>query len=245
MCYYLPLGFCERESEMHGKRQWAYPDQNRTGANKPLFYEFELLKKYMLRPNQEFRKKAMEMRESLRVPLPCTAIHVRRGDAGFPRQPYRRYAAVQEYLDKGDVKEGENILLLTDDESTIEEIKTHHPNHKWYYLQRPRANGTDGGFEGHVPSGDPAFEMLAIDTEMKLGSRCSKLIHGKSGFMKMLKGIMKRDGRAYSEYEVDTHVSKEEASKWGGDPKGRVEQFMKDMEVYRNQSAARKEAEIQ
>ena len=47
------------------------------------------------------------------VTLPCTTMHVRRGDAGLPRFPFRRYAAVSEYLEVGHVQPGDNIVLLT------------------------------------------------------------------------------------------------------------------------------------
>jgi hypothetical protein len=93
----------------------------------------------------------------------------------------RRYAAVQEYLDAAHVEEGDNIFLLTDDNSTLEEIHKYHPNYNWTYMNRPRNNGIDGGWEGHIPSGVPEFEVLTILTEIGLASQCSKLVHGNSG----------------------------------------------------------------
>jgi hypothetical protein len=115
-------------------------------------------------------------------------MHIRRGDAGFPKQTYRRWAAVQEYIDAGNVKAGASIMLLTDDSSTIDEIKEHHPNYNWIYLDRPRAQGVESGWKGHIPSGDRTFEVLAIYSEIQLASEYQTLTQGRSGFMKMLLG---------------------------------------------------------
>ena len=143
--------------------------------------DFEWQRQYMMRPKHVMRIELYKMKQILNLPLPCVTMHVRRGDAGFPRAPYRRYAAVQEYLDAADVEEGANIFLLTDDNSTIEEINEHHPNYKWFYLDRPRNRGVDGGWEGHIPSGKPEFEVLTILTEFSLASQCEKLVQGDSG----------------------------------------------------------------
>jgi hypothetical protein len=109
------------------------------------------------------RRKLLELRQRLHVQYPCTMMHVRRADAGVPsRQPYRRYAAVQEYLDEAHVEEGDNIVLLTDDQTTINEIYKYHPNYNWIYLDRPRSRGVETGYNGHIPSGDAAFEVLMV-----------------------------------------------------------------------------------
>jgi hypothetical protein len=138
----------------------------------------------------------------------CTAIHIRRGDVAFGKG--RRYAAVQEYLDAGNISHGETIVLLTDDVSTIDEVQefhnggnhmiqddnNHHDNHhessssshdyNWIYVHRPRFLGSQGGFEGFIPSNDPAFEVVAILADMQLASYCPRLVHGKSGFVDLL-----------------------------------------------------------
>ena len=78
----------------------------------------------------------------------------------MPKRPYRRYAAVQEYLDVGQVEGGDTIFLLTDDQTTIDEINTYHKNeYNWVYLNKTRHRGMEGGWEGHVPSGDGPFEV--------------------------------------------------------------------------------------
>ncbi|CAB9511758.1 expressed unknown protein [Seminavis robusta] len=241
-CLILPISKCERDfvpkrnlpSHVKG-RVYAEPkrdDKSRT--------EFQWLKEFMLRPTQIFRRKLLEMKLSVNLQLPCTTMHVRRGDAGFPRQPYRRYASVQEYLDVAHVEEGDNVLLLTDDHTTIDEIKQYHTNYHWFYLNRTRYSGVDGGWESHIPSGDGPFEVLAIQVETHLAGMCEKVVHGQSGFMKVVRGIMGAEGKNYTAYFVDTKVPKKEAEKWTWDGKDRVVYFMKEMDEYRRKSLAAK-----
>jgi hypothetical protein len=127
-------------------------------------------------------------------------------------------------------------MLLTDDRSTIDEIQEHHPNYNWIYLDRPRAQGVASGWQGHIPSGDEAFEVLAIYTEIQLASDCQTVIQGQSGFMKMLLGKMEMEGKRYQRHIVHTGVEKDEAVKWPGDGVERVRYFMKRMEEYRRKS---------
>jgi hypothetical protein len=171
------------------------------------------LRDYLLRPRQIFRQKAFEMRQTIDTDYPCTMMHVRRGDAGFPRAPFRRYAAVQEYIDAARIQRGDNILLLTNDQSTVDEVKKYHPSYNWTFLDRPRNHGVSGGWEGHIPSGDGAFEMLAIDTELKLAATCEKVVYGYSGFMKAFLNNQIARNKNLELYYVDTVVSKEEARK--------------------------------
>jgi len=101
----------------------------------------------------------------------CTVMHVRRGDAGLAAPPYRRYAAVSEYIEAARIGRGETILLLTDDESTLAEIAEFHADdYDWVYARRPRVNLTQGGFSGHTPSNDGAFEFTLMEAEFELGT---------------------------------------------------------------------------
>jgi hypothetical protein len=228
-CYYLPVSVCPRESTEQ-ERVWHRP------RGKRQWLEWHWLQSFIKRPKQITRHKLFEKRLSMNLKLPCTTMHVRRGDAGMPRQPYRRYAAVQEYLDLAKIEEGANIVLLTDDQTTIDEIHEYHQNYNWIYYDRPRNSGVEGGWESHIPSGDGAAEILAIETEMAVASQCNRLVHGKSGFMKVLRGIMDMDGKNYTAYELNTSVSKVEAAKWSNNATARAEFFMKEMEEYRRKS---------
>jgi hypothetical protein len=119
----------------------------------------------------------------------CTAIHVRRGNVGFPRHPFRRYT----------------IVLLTDDETTIDKLKKYHSDdYNWVYLNRPRNKGVTGGFNGHTPSGDGAFGILSILAEVKLAGLCNKFVHGQSGFVIAIYHELDATGRNYTPVVLDT-----------------------------------------
>lgn len=164
----------------------------------------------------------------------CTAIHVRRGDVAFGKG--RRYAAVQEYLDAGNVSRGETIILLTDDVSTIEEVQEFHvdnssnsnnhepPYYNWIYVQRPRFLGSQGGFEGFIPSNDPAFEVVAILADMQLASYCPKLVHGKSGFVDLLVEERERAGKPVQTILLD--IQQDKGSQTKLDPQARAQQYL-------------------
>ena len=94
-------------------------------------------------------------------------MHVRRGDAGLARPPFRRYAPLSEYIEAANVSSGEHVVLLTDDVTTIEEAHRFHPHVDWLYANRTRHRGTSGGFDGHTPSKDQALDMIFLLAEIR------------------------------------------------------------------------------
>lgn len=205
-CYLLPQSPCP---PVFG----AGDEIRRTGGKKGSI-KWLWLKEYVGRMQQPVRRKIFEMLldEFPPVKLPCTAMHVRRGDSGIPRRPWRRYAAISEYLEIGEVQPGDNIVLLTDDTTTIQEVEKYHPNYNWIYAKRPRNNGTDGGFDGHIPSNDPAYDFVVILAELKLASQCTKLVHGHSSFSDLVYDAMALvSGTNVSRFYLDTVVPKEVA----------------------------------
>jgi hypothetical protein len=174
--------------------------------------------------NEKYAAVASLQQQQPFLSLSCTAIHVRRGDVAFGKG--RRYAAVQEYLDTGNVARGETIVLLTDDASTIEEVQQFHDDdrHSWIFVQRPRFLGSQGGFEGFIPSNDPAFEVLAILADMQLASYCPKLVHGKSGFVDLLVEEREREGKPVQTILLD--IQQDKGSQPKLDAKERAEQYL-------------------
>ena len=164
-------------------------------------------------------------------------MHVRRGDSGFVKFPWRRYAAVQEYVDKAQIQKGDTIVLLTDDESTIEEVERYHAtNFKWIYLKRQRTRGTEGGFNKHIPSGDPALEVITIMAEVKLASQCNKLVAGHSGFVTTITDAMDAIGKKYTQYTVQTRVKEADVKQERKiDAKVRVEKMLKAIDSSMNE----------
>ena len=275
-CYYLPVSNCDR-SENLTIRHEHYDRKPHNDQEKLQYY---WLRNYLFRPNQVLRYQIMTRKLTVPLELPCTTMHVRRADAGFPRPPFRRYAAVQEYLDvlphnidSVAFRESatHNILLLTDDTSTLTEVQRHFiaknatsmpPNYQppyeynWVYLKKIRNTGIDNGFGDHIPKGsDEAAELVAIYTELELAKECSQLVHGQSGFMKSLQEDLanegKREGIDVHHYIVDTTVSRASAQVYGqmGDngKYKRVEDFLRNIEMiyeqkYSNWTASHSDA---
>ena len=210
-CFLLPLSNCPPKDY----RADPIPRPGAVGRDPRYAY----LRQYMNRYKKIVRHRIIETlhNDYPSVPLPCTTMHVRRGDAGLPRAPYRRYAAVSEYLQTGNVQAGENIVLLTDDETTIQEVQKYHAQeYNWIFANRPRNQAAHGGFDGHLPSGDPATDLLAILCEIRMASQCTKLVHGYSGFVTLITQAMDEMGTNYTSYYLNTAISKAEAATMGG-----------------------------
>ena len=120
--------------------------------------------------------------------------------------------------------------MLTDDVTTIEEVQKYHAkDYNWIYLDRPRNRGIDAGMNGHIPSGDEGFEMLAIETELKVAAMCEKIVCGMSGFMESLVQSMDAENMPYTLHFLDTRVTKKEALKFGGASKKREKSLFQDL----------------
>lgn len=105
--YYLPVSPCPRNITEKGQHYSRRP--NKTDTTEMLHWFW--IQDYIMRPKHFFRKRLLDMRTQLltntsleyslslsvkqQQQLNCTAMHIRRGDAGLPVKPYRRYAAVQ------------------------------------------------------------------------------------------------------------------------------------------------------
>lgn len=218
-CYFLPLSSCPAELGRDDGDRGIKP----SGGQAKL--EFAWLRQYAFRPRHRLRRKLVEYMQEQQTPVttPCAAIHVRRGDIAFGRG--RRYAAVDEYLQAGNITKGETVVLLTDDVSTIEEVEKYHKNdYNWVYLNRARVRGSTGGFEGFIPSQDPALEVLAIMSEIKLASSCNKLVHGKSGFVAIIVEAMENSGHPFETIYLQTQQDKKQQAKL--DPKDRAEIYL-------------------
>jgi hypothetical protein len=223
-CWYLDLSPCPGETGRNDADRGIKPTLPKQRQ------QFLWLRRYAFRPRQRVRRKVLEFREQhvpadqMKTVSPCAAIHVRRGDIAFGRG--RRYAAVEEYLQAGNITTGETVVVLTDDVSTIEEIEEYHAkDYNWIYLQRPRHRGSAGGFEGFIPSSDPAFEILAILVEIQLASQCNKLVHGKSGFVATIADEMELSGHPYELIYLQTQQAKGDQPKL--DPKERAAGYLK------------------
>lgn len=227
-CFYLPLSPCAAEQGRNDA-----PRGNKPSSGKAL-QEFQWLREHAFRVRHVIRQHVQLYWETQpeRVQAfvketnsKCTTIHVRRGDIAFGKG--RRYAAVDEYLEAGGVQPGETVLLLTDDASAVDEVEQYLLNDQnWIYVDRPRTRGTALGFEGFIPSQDPAFEVLSILAELQLASHCQKLVHGKSGFVTVIAEAMSSPELVYLEIQLD----KKQQPKM--DPADRVHGYLQQIEEH-------------
>jgi hypothetical protein len=211
-CYYLDINPCNRTIwdvyEVHS--------DFRLGGGEPIEEKFQYhwMYQYIFRRRQNFRYQLYKFRKDNQldnVVAPCVTMHVRRGDAAMMFHPFRRYAAVQEYIDAANITLGETIFLLTDDESTVDEVRKYHANkYNWIYVDRPRTTQINTGFNGHIPSDDPAYELIVLDTELTVGSRCDKVVRGNSAFMRNMLLSMTLENKHYVDYYVNTDVSEQD-----------------------------------
>jgi hypothetical protein len=67
-------------------------------------------------------------------------------------------------------------------------------------VERPRNNGTNGGFDGHIQSNDPAYEFIVI--------HFTKSVHGSSSFADVVYDAMLGTGNNVTRFVLDTSVSK-------------------------------------
>lgn len=212
-CFYLPLGSCATTNTNVANK-----------AKKSHLQEYKWLRQYAFRFRHVFRRKLQEYLKDTKMPsTPCTAIHVRRGDIAYGRG--RRYAAVGEYLELVNTS---NVVLLTDDDSVIQEVKTYLlKEYQWTYLKRPRVQGPSAGFEAFVPSKDPAQEVLAIAAESALASRCHTLVHGKSGFAEVILDVMPQNT---TKIVLDIQLNKGKQPKV--EPKDRAKAYLGSIEEW-------------
>jgi hypothetical protein len=192
-CYFLPISSCDRppagSRQELPKKKYLWGD---TEPNRTLWEQNIWLSHYIMRPRQELRRHFYEFWKQSDLPLldeSCTWIHVRRGDAMTEKGYERNFYPIQEYLTRGEVNKGDTVLLLTDDQSAIEEATLLHPEYKWVYWNRTRNRGP-AAYNSHIPSQDAVLEVMIILAERKLASQCRKGIFGKSNMARMIRNAV-------------------------------------------------------
>ena len=229
-CFYLPVSPCDRTNKEQERFQARADPANATERSQWLWLE-----EYLTRPNQATRREMQRLRQPLEDKLQdgVLCMHVRRGDAGSPQPPFRRYAAVQEYLDLAKPETNATIFLMSDDASTIEEIQKYFSSEfQWVYSDKIRTQGVKRGFNNHVPEGSSGPDEFAyITLEQSLASSyCGAFVYGNSGYAKTLIEKINLKGRAVREYYVETLISPEdipsEVTAFAGKPDEREAHLM-------------------
>jgi hypothetical protein len=188
-CYFLPLSSC-------APRPRQLPERADYWHGVPGFFNSRYYYEYLTRPQQWLRKRVYDYTATLSLTVPCVTMHVRRGDSvlGGEETSQREYRSIHEYVSpiRNDPK---NILLLTDDANAIAEAKRQYPAYNWMYFDRRRYRGSEGGWERHLPSDDPALEVVVILSEFRLATQCGTLVHTASNFGQLLYAEMKKVNR--------------------------------------------------
>ncbi|KAG7345123.1 hypothetical protein IV203_032654 [Nitzschia inconspicua] len=220
-CYFLPFSNCP----------WVQGNASEGIQNYvPVSDERMWMTEYAMRPKQWVRKGVYDYlhRQGFRrLSTPCVVMHVRRSDAVLEGNGHaRQYFAIEDYLTRlvehasnsssssigqpsnYDLNKIRSILLLTDDQNAIEEAQLFHPQYQWNFLNRTRHRGTSGGYQNHVPSGDPVEEMVAMLASLRLAQQCDVIVRGTSTFGDLLSIFMRM--RAQSDNSPFWDLSVEE-----------------------------------
>lgn len=204
-CYFLPISNCKARIKQDDGFDQKLIDRHGGGRyGKKVTW----IRSYLFRPKLWMRKKVYWelIRKTPAIPLPCTAMHVRRTDAILENnwKKRRHYFRIADYLNATNPSHN-NVVLLTDDQTAIDEALALHYNRTWTFINRTRWRGTEGGMNGHVPSGDPAFEIAVILAEQQLATHCEALVHTRSGYADVLRLAMDiaRDFKDYEKRKID------------------------------------------
>ena len=185
-CYFLPLSRCEPDP----RKAWPGVFY---GGKQPSFLDPEniWITMYATRQQTWLRKEVYEFSKRINLTLPCTVIHVRRGDVVLDTEWSRRYIPLEEYVNATE-KITKTIFLLSDDDNAIREAKAQYPDIDWVVIDRPRFKGSEGGWEGHIPSKDPKSEVIVLLSIFHEAPKCSVFVHGHSNLSEYIAGLMMR-----------------------------------------------------
>jgi hypothetical protein len=183
-CYFLNMTRCEPVPEKAYEGVFFTENYSVEWANGHWFQE------YATRQQMWFRHEVYKLSKKVNVVTPCAVMHVRRSDIVLHDEYSRRYREVGEYVSalKNRTK---NILLLTDDHNAIGEALTNFPQYNWVYIDRKRHKGAEGGWENQLPSDDPQFEMVVLQSIFRLVRKCTRLVRTTGNFGDLLQAEMR------------------------------------------------------
>ena len=182
-CYFLPLGKCPPNSGRVDKDYVRLASSLHTHV-RPTYH-------YVTRPQQWLRREVWDYVQPvlsvLQASPPCSVVHVRRTDVVLHSSQSRKYYAVADYVDmlpkeRRQPHANGTIFLLTDDATAIDEAMEFFPQLPWYFLNRTRHRGREGGWENQTPSKSPKQEVVLILATLRLVKQCDYFVHGASKF---------------------------------------------------------------
>jgi len=163
---------------------------------------------YIIRQQTWLRKAVYDFSKTINLTMPCSVIHVRRGDIVLHSNVSRRYIPLEEYVNKASQEITPNVFLLTDDDNAIREARSKFPHLNWIVIDRPRFKGKEGGWENHIPSNDPKMEVIVLLTIFRMVQKCNVLIHSRSNLSDYIAAIMRTArGRKFRRVNLDYKAS--------------------------------------
>jgi Alpha-(1,6)-fucosyltransferase N- and catalytic domains len=181
-CFFLNMTHCEPRKNHIENPRYEYDYKARP---------YSWIMEYITRQQTWLRKEVYDYyKTSFHINMPCTAIHVRRGDIILHNSTTRKYHAVEEYMNTT-IDVDRNVLLLTDDQNAIAEAESKFPQYNWMYEKRQRHNATEGGWENHFPSGDPRLEMVILLATFRAVQQCNKMVRTISTIGEYFEGLQK------------------------------------------------------
>jgi hypothetical protein len=136
------------------------------------------------------------------------------------------FQALEEYLIKGDVRRGDTVLLLTDDQMAIEEAQLLHPAYNWNFWNRTRFRGQVKIRHTHIQE-DHAREFLILLIELELAGQCDKGVHGITSLGGMIRNSMIRKQNGLTNIQLINIDNNKRPVGIGQD----ATQFMEDLEA--------------
>jgi hypothetical protein len=182
-CFFLPFSSCWNKTDMDFMGNGYL---NRHPRIQHFAKPYKYIMDYITRPTQSFRKEIYDYVEERapKITGPAMCLHVRRTDVVLHGNLARRYHAIQEYMEAAQTKVPNrfhrNVILFTDDDDAIDEAKSHYPQHNWIYLNRTRHRGTEGGWEGQVPSNSPRLEVVILHSIFRMMQHCDVYVFSTS-----------------------------------------------------------------
>lgn len=183
-CYFLNMTRCEPIPNKVYEGDFMTENYSLDWGNEQWFQE------YATRQQTWLRHETYTFSKKVKVVTPCAVMHVRRSDIVLHDEVSRRYREVGEYV-SALKKRTKNILLFTDDHNAIGEALKNFPQYNWMYINRKRHKGAEGGWENQLPSDDPKFEMVVLQSIFYLARKCTRLVRTTGNFGNLIEAEMR------------------------------------------------------
>lgn len=199
-CYFLDLSRCPPQPELWDGDRMVDNDPTAKSSPKSAPDHHPWLLEYIARPQTWLRKEIADfVRKQKYFQLPCTVLHI---------PSHRKHYSLETYLNFAtqtrNITLHNSLLLVTDDQNVIDEAEPKHPQYHWMSIERPRLRSSPGdtnindAVQHQLASNDPVFEMVVLQSTLRMAQQCDQLIHASSSsdntFIEILQRTMEFPG---------------------------------------------------